>query len=321
MKSAVNKRDGRVIGSKNENTEAKPNEKLYWGSIGAVIGGVAGVGIMGIIIILNYLTGHSTVEWNNTAIITPTQSKTWLGDRASILYESADSETGKVEVHYKDGAWATFTNDSLYLLQQYLAPKNKHGSLYDEVSGLPEFKEHGASAVYYAVNNDNGEFTELNKDVVYDAISAGLGTTNFTVFVEWDTNDGKPLEYANLEIGAADPNMTDDHWFYQYQYKYADVSTFCTYTDSDGLFRTYVEYLKSNDFVTQSTDTDATNNEQEFSVDPSLYGSLVESEETGTETTPAVTGETSENEESGSTETTAVSETAADGSETTVTEE
>lgn len=285
-------------------------------SLGALLGGLIGVGIVFCIAgALGVFSKGSGIVWNNTSIVTPMQAKDWYGDKASILYESADSETGAVEVHYKDSAWATFTNNSLYLLQQYLAPKNKHGSLYDEVSGLPEFQKHGASAVYYAVNNDSGEFTELNKDVVYDAISAGLGTTNFTVFVEWDTNDGKPLDYTNTEIGAKDPNMTDDHWFYQYQYKYADVSTLCTYTDSAGLFRTYVEYLQNNDLAKPSTDANTTEDGNSFSVDSSLYGDIVEG--SGTETTPAGTNTGSTTDTGSTTETTPVDNSS---SETTVTE-
>ena len=317
MKKDVKSIASKTRGSKEASHEFNP--KMYYGFYGAIFGGIIGIVIMiGIYLLNSFVASGSVVIWNGTKIVVPEQAQEWRTDKASILYESADSETGKVVVHYKNSAWATFTNDSLYLLQQYLAPKNKHGSLYDEVSGLPGFKEHGASAVYYAVNNDNGEFTELNKDVVYDAISAGLGTTNFTVFVEWDTNDGKPLGYANLEIGAEDPNMTDDHWFYQYQYKYADVSTFCTYTDSDGLFRSYVEYLKSNDLAKPSTDVDATGTEQEFSVDPSLYGSIVGSEESGTETT-TVTGDDTATDDTA--ETTAVSDAEETGSETAVTEE
>jgi hypothetical protein len=230
---------------------------------------------------------------SNTAdskYVTPDNIEAVTADE-NLIYSTSDSESGSVGVYYTNGTWVTLSNGEMYIIQQYLAPVNKNGTLRDEVKDLPGFNEDDIT--YKAMSNDTQTVYQLNAETVYTDISTALNTTNFSVFIEWSNND----------------------YYYSYVMQYGDVSIFYTYSDESCLFRSYVQYLQDNTDTTidaagdsdknstDDTETDDSDTVEEIDHD-GLYGSS-DSDDTDTTTEASDdSAETSvESEDSAETET------------------
>lgn len=214
-----------------------------------------------VILAVSMLSGCSS---SKTAYVTPKNISTITVAENSI-YSTADSESGSVDVYYSDGTWVTLANGEVYIIQQYMAPKNKNDSLEKEVSSIPFYS--AEDITYKAIDSASQTVYKLEPETVYTDIAQSLGTNDFQVFIEW----------------------SKDGYYYSYVMQYGDVSILYTYTDEACLFRSYVAYLESETPIDAAGDSEANSSTNTETTTEAAGNSEANSSTTTETTTEAVT--------------------------------